>query len=48
VNASPKSAPLQDSLVAEVAGHYRGVYDTVAARFPAVDLGALWPSSRSL
>jgi len=48
VNASPKSAPLPDALVAEVAGHYRGVYDTVAARFPAVDLGVLWPSSRFL
>ena len=46
VNASPKAAPLPDALVARVAGHYRGVYDAVAARFPGVDLGALWPSSR--
>ncbi|MGI8529773.1 MAG: hypothetical protein ACR2KO_09870 [Geodermatophilaceae bacterium] len=48
VNASPKSAPLPEALVAEVAGHFRGVYDAVAARFPEVDLGALWPSSRLL
>lgn len=48
VNASPKGAPLPDALVARVAGHYRGVYDAVAARFPDVDLGALWPSSRFL
>jgi hypothetical protein len=46
VNASPKGAPLPDALVARVAEHYRGVYDAVAARFPDVDLGALWPSSR--
>jgi hypothetical protein len=48
VNASPKTAPLSDALVARVAGHYRGVYDAVAARFPGVDLGTLWPSSRYL
>ena len=48
VNASPKGAPLPDALVARVAGHYHGVYDAVAARFPAVDLGQLWPSSRYL
>ncbi len=36
----PRATPLPDALVAQVAGHYRGVYDAVAARFPDVDLGA--------
>ena len=48
VNASPKTAPLSDALVARVAGHYRGVYDAVAARFPGLDLGTLWTSSHYL
>jgi len=45
-NASPKSAGLPESTVREVAGHFRATYDAVAARFPEVDLAALWPSTR--
>jgi hypothetical protein len=45
-NASPKSAPLPESTVRDVAGHFRTTYEAVAARFPQVDLAALWPSSR--
>jgi hypothetical protein len=45
-NASPKSAPLPESTVREVAGHFRATYEAVAARFPEADLAALWPSSR--
>jgi hypothetical protein len=49
VNASPKAAPgLPDDTVRAVATHYREVYDAVAARFPEVDLAALWPSARLL
>ncbi|GAA2132942.1 sulfotransferase [Nocardioides bigeumensis] len=48
VNASPKGSPLPDDLVAEMAAHFRCVYDTVAARFPDVDLEHLWPSARHL
>jgi hypothetical protein len=31
-----------------MAAHFRCVYDTVAARFPDVDLEHLWPSARHL
>jgi hypothetical protein len=49
VNASPKHGPgLPDDVVAEVARHFAGVYDAVAARFPDLDLDRLWPSSRYL
>ena len=30
----------------ETAEHFRGVYETVQARFPHVDLTELWPSAR--
>ena len=47
VNASPKSAPaLPPDLVTEVARHFRDVYAAVAARFPRLDLAAIWPSAR--
>jgi hypothetical protein len=48
VNASPKGSPLPDALVAEMAAHFRCVYDAVATRFPDVDLEELWPSARHL
>jgi hypothetical protein len=31
-----------------IAEHYREVYEAVSARFPEVDLDALWPSARHL
>ena len=44
VNASPKQTPLPDALVAEMAAHFRTVYDAVAALFPTLDLAEVWPS----
>ena len=38
VNASPKGDALPDDLVAEMAAHFRSVYDATALRFPGVDL----------
>ncbi len=46
-NASPP-AGAPDEILRTVAEHYRPVYDAVAARFPDVDLEALWPSTRLL
>ena len=46
-NASPPAAA-PDEILRTVATHYRPVYDAVAARFPDVDLEALWPSTRLL
>lgn len=48
VNVSPKSQTLPEQTVREVADRFRGVYAAVADRFPDVDLGRLWPSSRLL
>jgi len=49
VNVSPKDvAQLPEDTVRTVARHFREVYDAVAARFPDVDLAALWPSMRYL
>ncbi len=47
VNASPKGDALPDDLVAEMAAHFRSVYDATALRFPGVDLAELWPSARA-
>lgn len=47
VNVSPKSeATLPDEAVRAVVEQLPQVYAAVAARFPDVDLAALWPSSR--
>jgi len=47
VNVSPKSeVGLPDEAVRSVARLFPEVYDAVAARFPDLDLGELWPSSR--
>jgi Sulfotransferase family len=46
-NASPP-AQVPEELLRTVAGHYREVYEAVAARFPDLDLEALWPSTRYL
>ena len=49
VNVSPKDAEqLPDETVRTVARHFREVYDAVAARFPDLDLAAMWPSMRYL
>lgn len=48
VNVSPKSEALPEQTVREVADRFREVYAAVAGRFPEVDLGRLWPSSRLL
>lgn len=48
VNVSPKTEPLPEQTVREVAERFRDVYAAVAARFPEVDLAGLWPSSRLL
>ena len=37
---------LPEETVRSVVAQLPEVYDAVAARFPDVDLGALWPSSR--
>jgi hypothetical protein len=47
-NASPPAQAVPDETVRVVATHYREVYETVAARFPGVDLEAVWPSMRFL
>ncbi len=46
-NASPP-AQVPDEILRMIAEHYREVYDTVAARFPDVDLETVWPSTRYL
>lgn len=46
-NVSPP-ARVPDEVLRPVAQHYRDVYEAVAARFPAVDLEALWPGTRLL
>lgn len=49
VNASPEAAEqLPLDTVRAVARYYRDVYVAVAARFPDLDLAALWPSARYL
>ena len=46
LHASPKSSDLPEETVRVVAQHYRGLYEAVASRFPAVPLAEIWPSSR--
>ncbi len=46
-NASPP-AHVPDEILRMIAEHYREVYEAVAARFPDVDLEALWPSTHHL
>jgi hypothetical protein len=46
-NASPP-AQVSDETLRMIAEHYREVYEAVSARFPEVDLDALWPSARHL
>ena len=46
-NASPP-AQVPDEILRLVAEHYREVYEAVAARFPDVDVEAMWPSARLL
>ena len=49
VNVSPKDVEaLPEATVQTVARHFREVYDAVAARFPDLDLAAMWPSMRYL
>ena len=49
VNASPKGdGELSEETVAALVHRFAPVYDAVAARFPDVDLAALWPSTRFL
>jgi hypothetical protein len=49
VNVSPKRhGDLSDETVRGLAGRFAPVYEAVAARFPDVDLPALWPSMRYL
>jgi hypothetical protein len=49
VNVSPKEVDqLPEETVRTVAGHFREVYDAVAARFPGLDLATMWPSMRLL
>jgi hypothetical protein len=49
VNVSPKDVQeLPEATVRTVAGHFRDVYDAVSARFPDLDLAAMWPSMRQL
>lgn len=49
VNVSPKTyGELADDTVRELARGFAPVYDAVAARFPEVDLSAIWPSTRHL
>lgn len=45
-NAVPATTRLPESTERTVAEHFRGVYETVQARFPHVDLTELWPSAR--
>lgn len=46
-NASEQSEdPIPEDTLRAVATHFGEVYDAVAARFPDVDLAALWPSAR--
>lgn len=45
MNVSKTKAELPVETAREIADHYGVVYDTVAKRFPDVDLDALWPSS---
>ena len=46
-NASEQPTdPIPEDTRRVVATHFGGVYDAVAARFPDVDLAALWPSAR--
>jgi hypothetical protein len=44
VNARAKGSGLSEDLVAEIATHYRPVYEAVALRFPQI--GSLWPSAK--
>jgi hypothetical protein len=49
VNVSPKRhGDLSDETVRALAGRFAPVYEAVAARFPDVDLPALWPSMRHI
>jgi hypothetical protein len=49
VNVSPKDLEeLPEETVRTVARHFRDVYDAVRARFPDLDLAAMWPSMRYL
>ena len=46
-NASERPGdPLPEETVRADRGHFSDVYDAVAARFPDMDLAALWPSAR--
>lgn len=48
VNVSPKTTALSDDVVATIARYFAPVYAAVQARFPELDLAAVWPSTRSL
>jgi hypothetical protein len=49
VNVSPKDdGDLSEDTVRALVERFRPVYDAVAARFPDVDLPAIWPSTRYL
>ena len=49
MNVSPKDdAELGDDTVRALVERFAPVYSAVAARFPEVDLPALWPSMRFL
>ena len=47
-NASPPVRDVPEEVLRTVARSYGAVYQAVAARFPDVDLDALWPSTRFL
>lgn len=47
-NATKKTTTLAPDITRTVANHFRPVYEAVAARFPDVDLPALWPSMKLL
>ena len=46
LNAARGDEELPESLAEEIATHLAEVYRKVAARFPEVDLGRLWPTAR--
>ncbi len=48
VNVSPKEGELAEDTVRGLVARFAPVYEAVAARFPDVDLPALWPSMRYL
>ncbi|EBA08860.1 sulfotransferase family protein [Sagittula stellata] len=44
VNARAKGSGVPEEVLAEIAAHYRPVYETVAVRFPQI--ATLWPSAK--